>query len=201
MPTKTLSTKERKKTRLGQSFHLIRELLKLTKLVVDVHVKYRLGKVDGYELADALHYVFTHLAKVTGIYRYKYRAMRQVQQARDLKHLIHARFNTGEVTKGPGAGFWLPSWRVWMLFMRGMAPLLQTYLGNHLARLFEGRKNKGEAKRLTKQRVDSNFDLNLKAALKQALIEALPEGMRAGNKARVLESHASEAFRCWRAKR
>jgi pre-mRNA-processing factor 8 len=198
-PTKILSTKERKKTRLGQSFHLVRELLKLVKTVVDLHLKYRLGKIDGYQLADALHYTFTHMAKLTGIYRYKYKTMQQVRQARDLKHLIYHRFNTGEVLKGPGAGFWFPAWRIWMHFLRGMAPLLQRYLGNLLARLFEGRKNKGEAKRLTKQRVESNFDLNLKAALKQALIEALPEGVNAGAKARVLESHANEAWRCWRA--
>lgn len=42
-PTKTLTTKERKRSRFGNSFHLIREILRLTKLVVDAHVQYRLG--------------------------------------------------------------------------------------------------------------------------------------------------------------
>jgi pre-mRNA-processing factor 8 len=199
MPTKILTTKERKRSRLGQSFHVTRELLKFVKTVVDAHIKFRLDKIDAFQLADAIHYVFTHMATITGVYRYKYRVMRQVQQCRDLKHLIYSRFNTGAVKKGPGTGFWGPAWRVWVMFLRGMTPLLQRMLGNLLTRLFEGRKNKGEAKRVTKQRIESNFDMNLKAALKQTVIEMLPEGLKAGSKARVIEQHANEAFRCWKA--
>ena len=37
-PVKTLTTKERKKSRFGNAFHLCREILRLTKLVVDSHV-------------------------------------------------------------------------------------------------------------------------------------------------------------------
>lgn len=37
-PVKTLTTKERKKSRFGNAFHLIREILRLTKLIVDSHV-------------------------------------------------------------------------------------------------------------------------------------------------------------------
>ena len=37
-PVKTLTTKERKKSRFGNAFHLCREVLKLMKLVVDSHV-------------------------------------------------------------------------------------------------------------------------------------------------------------------
>ena len=36
----------------------------------------------------------------TGMYRYKYRLMRQVRMCKDLKHLIYYRFNTGPVGKG-----------------------------------------------------------------------------------------------------
>ena len=38
-PVKTLTTKERKKSRFGNAFHLCREILRLTKLVVDSHVQ------------------------------------------------------------------------------------------------------------------------------------------------------------------
>ena len=38
-PVKTLTTKERKKSRFGNAFHLTREILRLTKLVVDSHVQ------------------------------------------------------------------------------------------------------------------------------------------------------------------
>ena len=53
---------------------------------------------------------------------------------KDLKHLIYYRFNTGPVGKGPGVGFWAPSWRVWLFFLRGIIPLLERWLGNLLAR-------------------------------------------------------------------
>ena len=57
----------------------------------------------------------------------------------DLKHLIYYRFNTGPVGKGPGCGFWAPGWRVWIFFLRGVVPLIERWLGNLLARQFEGR--------------------------------------------------------------
>jgi len=58
------------------------------------------------------------------MYRYKYRVMRQIRMWKDLKHVLYFRFNTGPVGKGPGWGFWGPSWRVWVFFLRGILPLL-----------------------------------------------------------------------------
>ena len=164
-PTKTLTTKERKKSRFGNAFHLTREILRLTKLVVDSHVQYRLGNIDAYQLADGLQYTFNHVGQLTGMYRYKYRLMRQIRMCKDLKHLIYYRFNTGPVGKGPGVGFWAPSWRVWLFFLRGIVPLLERWLGNLLARQFEGRHSKSHAKNVTKQRVESHFDLELRASV------------------------------------
>lgn len=60
----------------------------------------------------------------------------------DLKHVVYYRFNTGPVGKGPGVGFWAPMWRVWLFFLRGIVPLLERWLGNLLARQFEGRQSK-----------------------------------------------------------
>ena len=101
------------------------------------------------------------------MYRYKYRLMRQIRMCKDLKHLIYYRFNTGPVGKGPGCGFWAPGWRVWLFFLRGVVPLLERWLGNLLARQFEGRSSKGIAKTVTKQRVESHYDLELRAGLAQ----------------------------------
>ncbi|KAL9323195.1 hypothetical protein ACSQ67_011248 [Phaseolus vulgaris] len=101
-PVKTLTTKERKKSRFGNAFHLCREILRLTKLVVDANVQFRLGNVDAFQLADGLQYTFSHVGQLTGMYRYKYRLMRQIRMCKDLKHLIYYRFNTGPVGKGPG---------------------------------------------------------------------------------------------------
>lgn len=50
-PVKTLTTKERKKSRFGNAFHLCREILRLTKLIVDSHVQYRLGNVDAFQVS------------------------------------------------------------------------------------------------------------------------------------------------------
>jgi len=196
-PVKTLTTKERKKSRFGNAFHLCREILRMTKLIVDSHAQYRLGNVDAFQLADGLQYIFSHIGQLTGMYRYKYRLMRQIRMCKDLKHLIYYRFNTGVVGKGPGCGFWAPGWRVWLFFLRGIVPLLERWLGNLLARHFEGRHSKGIAKTVTKQRVESNFDLELRAAVLADIVEMIPEGMRA-SKSRVILQHLSEAWRCWK---
>ena len=197
-PTKTLTTKERKKSRFGNAFHLTREILRLTKLVVDSFVQYRLGNGDAFQLADGLQYIFAHVGQLTGMYRYKYKLMRQVRMCKDLKHLIYYRFNTGPVGKGPGVGLWAPGWRVWLFFLRGIIPLLERWLGNLLARQFEGRNSKGIAKTVTKQRVESHFDLELRAAVMHDILDMMPEGVKA-NKARTILQHLSEGWRCWKA--
>ncbi|RRT51649.1 hypothetical protein B296_00043431 [Ensete ventricosum] len=173
-PVKTLTTKERKKSRFGNAFHLCREILRLTKLVVDANVQFRLGNVDAFQLADGLQYIFSHVGQLTGMYRYKYRLMRQIRMCKDLKHLIYYRFNTGPVGKGPGCGFWAPMWRVWLFFLRGIVPLLERWLANLLARQFEGRHSKGVANTVTKQRVESHFDLELRAAVMHDILDAMP---------------------------
>ena len=197
-PTKTLTTKERKKSRFGNAFHLMREIYRLTKLVVDAHVQYRIGNIDAYQLADGLQYAFAHVGQLTGMYRYKYRLMRQVRMTKDLKHVIYYRFNTGPVGKGPGVGFWAPGWRVWLFFLRGIIPLLERWLGNLLARQFEGRHNKGIASTVTKQRVESHYDLELRAAVMHDITDMMPPGVRS-NKSRVILQHLVEAWRCWKA--
>lgn len=197
-PVKTLTTKERKKSRFGNAFHLCREILRLTKLIVDAHVQYRLGNVDAFQLADGLQYIFTHVGQLTGMYRYKYRLMRQIRMCKDLKHLIYYRFNTGPVGKGPGCGIWAPTWRVWLYFMRGIVPLLERWLGNLLARHFEGRNSKGIAKTVTKQRVESHYDLELRAAVMHDILDMMPEGIKQ-NKSKTVLQHLSEAWRCWKA--
>ena len=196
-PVKTLTTKERKKSRFGNAFHLMREIFRLTKLLVDAHVQYRLGNIDAFQLADGIQYCFNHVGQLTGMYRYKYRLMRQVRQCKDLKHLIYYRFNSGPVGKGPGVGFWAPSWRVWLFFLRGITPLLERWLGNLLARQFEGRHSKLTAKTITKQRVESAYDLELRASVMSDILDMIPEGIKQ-NKSKIILQHLSEAWRCWK---
>src|SRR5579859_147120 len=196
-PVKTLTTKERKKSRFGNAFHLMREILRLTKLILDSHVQYRLGNIDAFQLADGIHYVFNHVGQLTGMYRYKYRLMRQIRACKDLKHVIYHRFNTGPVGKGPGNGFYFPSYRVWLFFLRGIVPLLERWLQNLLARQFEGRHSKGVASTITKQRVESSFDIELRASVMADLMDMMPEGIKQ-NKVNTVLQHLSEAWRCWK---
>ena len=196
-PIKTLTTKERKKSRFGNAFHLMREILRLTKLIVDAQVQYRLGNIDAYQLADGILYAFNHVGQLTGMYRYKYKLMHQIRSCKDLKHLIYYRFNAGPVGKGPGCGFWEPAWRIWLFFLRGIIPLLERWLGNLLSRQFEGRHSKGVAKTVTKQRVESHFDLELRASVMADLTDMMPEGVKQ-NKVNVVLQHLSEAWRCWK---
>ena len=57
-------------------------------------MQYRLGNVDSFQLADGLQYTFAHVGQLTGMYRYKYKLMRQIRLCKDLKHVIYYRFNT-----------------------------------------------------------------------------------------------------------
>ncbi|KAK6462751.1 putative pre-mRNA splicing factor [Scheffersomyces coipomensis] len=196
-PTKTLTTKERKKSRFGHAFHLIREILRSIKILVDSHVQYRLGNVDAFQLADGIYYILNHLGQLTGIYRYKYKVMHQIRQCKDLKHVVYARFNQ-IIGKGPGAGFWQPAWRVWIFFLRGIVPLLERWLGNLLARQFEGRRANDVAKTITKQRVDSYYDLELRSQVMHDILDMIPEGLKQ-SKSRSILQHLSEAWRCWKA--
>ena len=61
-PVKTLTTKERKKSRFGNAFHLCREILRLTKLIVDSHVQYVVFEREAREFQSThFHVSFTIL--------------------------------------------------------------------------------------------------------------------------------------------
>ena len=121
-----------------------------------------------------------------------------MRQCKDLNNLICHRFNSGPVGEGPGVGFWAPLWRVWMFFLRGIVPLLEHWLGNLLARQFEGRPTKGVVKSLSKQRIESTYDLELRHAVMQDILDMVPDGVKAV-KTRAITQHLAEAWRCWRA--
>lgn len=196
-PTKTLTTKERKKSRFGHSFHLVRELLRVVKIIVDAHVQFRLGNVDAYQLADGVYYILNHLGQLTGIYRYKYKVMHQIRACKDLKHVVYANFND-MIGKGPGCGFWQPALRIWLNFMRGIIPLLERWLGNLIARQFEGRRSNDVVKTVTKQRIDSYYDLELRAQVMHDILDMIPDGLKQ-KKSQIILQHLSEAWRCWKA--
>lgn len=101
------------------AFHLCREILRLTKLIIDSHVQYRLNNVDAFQLADGLQYIFAHVGQLTGMYRYKYKLMRQIRMCKDLKHLIYYRFNTvSKITLSTQSQELVQAYKIVFLFYR-----------------------------------------------------------------------------------
>lgn len=45
-------------------------------------MQFRLGNVDAFQLADGLQYIFAHVGQLTGMYRYKYKLMRQIRMCK-----------------------------------------------------------------------------------------------------------------------
>ena len=73
-----------------------------------------------------------------------------------------------------------------------MVPLLERWLGNLLARQFEGRSSKGIAKTVTKQRVESHYDLELRAAVMHDILDMMPEvGPRTAHLSKLLAARSN----------
>ena len=52
--------------------------------------QFRLNNVDAFQLADGLQYIFSHVGQLTGMYRYKYKLMRQVRMCKGARHACTA---------------------------------------------------------------------------------------------------------------
>ncbi|CAA7056917.1 unnamed protein product [Microthlaspi erraticum] len=66
MSVKRHNTNEQETLSSESGFHLCREILQLTKLVVDAHVQFRLGRISAFQLADGLQYIFSNGGQLTG---------------------------------------------------------------------------------------------------------------------------------------
>ena len=150
-----------------------------------------------YQLADGLQYIFAHVGQLTGMYRYKYRLMRQIRMCKDLKHLIYYRFNSGPVGKGRaaasgrraggcGSSSCAARCRCWS------AGWATSSRGSSRVASSKGIEDGDE------QRVESHYDLELRAAVMHDILDMMPEGVK-GNKSRTILQHLSEAWRCWKA--
>ena len=195
-PTKTLSTKERKKSRFSNTFHFLREILRFTKLLVDSHLKFKRGLINLYQLSDGIHYIFTHLGHLTGIYRYKYKIMKQIHFCKSIKRVLYEKFNQKISKKGPGFGFWGPVWRVWIFFLRGIVPLLSRWLSNLLSRHFFGRQLTKKALEFSKQRSDSYFDIGIKRQFMGEIFFFRVKNEQMNPKYTL--NLFNEAWRCWK---
>lgn len=192
---KPLKTKEKKKSRVGTAFHLTRELLKLLKMVVDLHFLFRTEKIDKNALLRNLSNLFTNVGVLTGIYRYKYRTMKQI---RAINELVCA----WKTQRSEAFCIWGEPWRIWLGWLRGNAALLQNYCAKLVARISGGRQ-KSAAKKVTKQRFESAYDKEWRERfLRDAghLFGAPSAGsaQRFSKDQRKALLHLSEAWRCWK---
>ncbi|ADM11361.1 U5 snRNP pre-mRNA splicing factor Prp8 [Encephalitozoon intestinalis ATCC 50506] len=181
-PIRQLTTKERKKSRVGTSYHLTREMLKLVKHLVDIHVLFRQGNIDGYELMANVDHVLNNVGVLTGIYRYKYKLMKQIKQCKSWKRL----------SDYIGFKGWGEQWRTWCFMFRGHIPLLGRYISGLVTRIAEGRDY--NPKPLSKQRSESGYDV----ALKRQIMAEVSSVLHPTQVRRLLQ-HFSEAWRCWKA--
>ncbi|KAL0266060.1 UNVERIFIED_CONTAM: hypothetical protein PYX00_011777 [Menopon gallinae] len=149
---KPLKTKKRKKSRVGVSFHLTRELLKLLKMVLDLHYMFRTMRISRHELAGNLNHLFMNVGVLTGIYRYKYKSMKQIRAAGGL-----FTWRSRESASHTSCGVWGEPWRIWMGWFRGNTKLLESYCAKLVKRVTGGRE-RDVAKRVTKQRAESAYD-------------------------------------------
>ena len=162
-PLRTLTTKERKKSRFSNTFHLCREILRLTKIITDSHIKFEIGGIGLIDLIDVIYYIFTHVGHLTAIYRYKYKILKQIKHCKHIDQ-IFKKINLQKRGKFY-CGNWTPLWRVWVFFLRGIFPLLERWLSNLLVRFFNGRKNSKNRLYIKKQRIESYCDIQEKIEL------------------------------------
>ena len=171
-----------------------------TKLVVDSHVKYRMGYIEAFQLADGLQYIFTHVGHLTGMYRYKYRLMRQVRMCKDIKHLTNYRFNTGPVGEGPRCRFlgtkleslaFLPQRYYTIAWKMAWKLTCKDSLKEDILKVLQKTIYQTES-------WGPQFDLELRAAVMADIHDMMPDGIKA-NKTKTIMQHLSEAWRCWKA--
>jgi pre-mRNA-processing factor 8 len=180
-PKRSLKTKERKKSRVGVSFHLTREILKLMKFVVDSFVLYKLKNINKFELCISLKNLFSKVGIVTGIYRYKYKVMNQIKLCKDIEKIIDHFEDTS----------WCEMWRRYVFMTRGYNSLLKEYITNLTERIINGREVHDKV--VTKQRKESNFDIEIK----NMMIDEM-EGKYSKEQIKMILRHFNEAWKCWK---
>ena len=67
-------------------------------------VQFRLGNVDSFQLADGLQYTFSHVGQLTGMYRYKYKLMRQIRMCKVCAISLHVSGSSCIPTPGMHGG-------------------------------------------------------------------------------------------------
>lgn len=202
LPIKLLTTKERKKSRFGNSFHLIRELCKLVKYIVDLHIAQRMYIISPAELCLAMHDLFLNIGRYTGIYRYKYKVNDQIRILKDTNIALRSSqlsFLDGTLSC-KDVCLWHCLSRVVVFYLRGVAPLLERYLTKLLSRATSSSDAPNTKIRLiTRQRVLTNQVLELQNSAMASILSLVPNTTRNSRIVQNIVGHMLEAWRSWKA--
>ncbi|KAI5184772.1 pre-mRNA-processing factor 8 [Nematocida homosporus] len=155
-PKRKISTKEKKKSRMGQSYHVLREILTLLDRIVALFEDHQAHTISKTDLMQGLFQEFSSVGTTTGIYRYKYSVVKQIAQTNRITKILSQ-------SQKYGTMLWCEVWRVWVFFLQGLAPVLSSRLAAYVERRRTGRTKR--LKPITKQRKDSNTDIETKAQL------------------------------------
>ncbi|KAE8301281.1 putative Splicing factor-like protein [Giardia duodenalis] len=187
--TKVLSTKERKQSRFGKAFHLVRELTKFLKYMVDTHIAHRLLLIDYPTFLTGIHHLFLNIGTVTSVYRYKYKISNQIRQLKALGMLC------GDVP------FYHPLQCVMNSYLRGLSPLLEAYLSRLLARTagIIDKDSGNSSRRVTHQRSLANQIVEQRNRYAGRFVSMYPQFTTRSAMTKLFLAHLAEAWLCWRA--
>lgn len=169
-----ITTKERKRGRVGLTFHFIRELCKIIKCILDSHIAYRSDLIDENKHLNTIYDILTGLGKYSGIYRYKYRIMKQINECKLIRK-EDQKNGTLSMDK---------LFKIWQSFFRGHIPLFHKF-GLNLTRRILLKREK-HPKTVSKQRIETFQELYTRDML---LAET--------NNKNAL-AHLTEAWRCYK---
>ncbi|EHY66880.1 hypothetical protein NERG_00520 [Nematocida ausubeli] len=161
---RVLTTKEKKKSRMGQTFHIVQELFKLLSRIVWIIEKKNSKEITLHQSLQYLFQEFTQIGINTAIYRYKYSTIKQISEMSKIARILSLQ---KEKTKIPYDLMWCETWRIWTLFLLGSAPLFSSRLADYVVRRREGRRKR--QKKITKQRVKSAEDIQFKEDILDAI--------------------------------
>lgn len=120
-------------------YKLMRQVRMCKDLKHLIYYRFNTGPVGKVSTCCGL---FTGCAAAAGVCKLDWRWCAGLPCLLCPPHPSHSPLPPPPSRQGPGVGFWAPMWRVWLFFLRGIVPLLERWLGNLLARQFEGRQSK-----------------------------------------------------------
>ncbi|ORD99604.1 PRP8 [Hepatospora eriocheir] len=166
-----ITTKERKQSRLGSSFNIIRELCKLLKYVYDTYVVYYEGKIDVTTLSFNLNSIFCNVSNLTTIYRYRFKIMKFVKKTSKRKNNV----------------IFTDNWRVWIYMLRGYKNLLKNNLYNFIHR---------DRKKMTFSKINTSDPTKFDVTIKELIFKENKELIKNRNEVLKIFNCKWKNFKC-----